>query len=201
MCMQTPWEKTLEFYGKVCPELVIGFRAAEVGMRALGVEAPGSVEMAVIVENRGPGADAAQVVTGCTFGKGNLVFRDYGKQAFTFVRRDTGQAVRVACRMEAFAYGGELQNLTEAWEDDPTPENERARDRKQEEMADHLMEMPEAELLDIRAVDIRFPARPGKEPTLRCSRCGEGAAASRTRPVAGQTICLACLDSMQKEVS
>lgn len=199
MCMQTPWEKTLGFHGHVCPGLVIGFRAAEAGMRELGVEAPGSVDMVTIVENRACGVDAVQVVTGCTFGKGNLLFCDYGKQVFTFVRRDTGQAVRVACRMDALSNISEIEGLRIAWMDDPSPENKRALERKREEIADHLMEMPENELLDIRAVDIETPARPQIEPALQCSRCGEGAMESRTRLVAGQVVCLSCLDAEQKE--
>lgn len=200
MCMQTPWEKTLEFHGKVCPGLVVGFRAAEAGMRELGVEAPGSVDVVAIVENQGCGADAVQVVTGCTFGKGSLIFHDYGKQVYTFIRRDTGQAMRVACRMEAFARGGVLKDLYEAWRQAPTADSERALDRKREQMADQLMEMPEAELLDIRPVQVPAPTRPGMENTLRCSCCGEEVAENRTRTVAGQTVCLPCAGA-QKEVS
>lgn len=201
MCMQTPWEKALEFHGHVCPGLVIGFRAAEAGMRELGVEAPGSVEMVTIVENQACGVDAVQVLTGCTFGKGNLVFHDYGKHVFTFVRRDTGQAVRVACRVEALSRNGEIETLRNAWMNDPSRENERALERKREEIADHLMEMPEEELLDLRAVAIETPARPRIEPTLRCSRCGEGAMESRTRLVGGQVVCLSCLERGREAAS
>nr|WP_279383444.1 FmdE family protein [Methanobacterium formicicum] len=28
--------------------------------------------------------DAIQVITGCTFGKGNLIFKDYGKKRLHF---------------------------------------------------------------------------------------------------------------------
>ena len=35
-------------------------------------------EIVAIVENDACGVDALQCVTGCTFGKGNLIFRDYG---------------------------------------------------------------------------------------------------------------------------
>ncbi len=201
MCMQTPWEKTLEFCGQVCPGLVIGFRAAEAGMRELGVETPGSVDMVAIVENRSCSVDAVQVVTGCTFGKGNLLYHDYGKQVYTFVRRDTGQAVRVACRMKAHSYINEINELRKTWMNDPSPENGRALQRKREEIADHLMEMPEEELLDIRSAEIEPPSYPRIESVLQCSRCGEGAVESRTRLVAGQVVCLPCLESDQKEVS
>ena len=35
--------------------------------------------------------DAIQALVGCTFGKGNLIFRDRGKVAFTFFRRSDGK--------------------------------------------------------------------------------------------------------------
>ncbi len=44
------------------------------------------------------GVDAVQFLTGCTFGKGNLVHRDHRKNAYTFIRRSDGKAVRVSTR-------------------------------------------------------------------------------------------------------
>ena len=42
--------------------------------------------------------DAIQSLTGCTFGKGNLIHKDYGKSAFTFYRRKDGKAARLVAR-------------------------------------------------------------------------------------------------------
>ncbi len=55
-------------------------------------------ELVAIVENDACGVDAVQVLTGCTFGKGNFIFYDYGKMAFTFFSRKTGKGVRLAPR-------------------------------------------------------------------------------------------------------
>ncbi len=41
------------------------------------------------------GVDAIQFITGCTFGKGNLIHKDYGKNAFSFYRRRDQKAVRL----------------------------------------------------------------------------------------------------------
>lgn len=54
-----------------------------------------------IVETDMCGVDTIQFMTGCTFGKGNLVHRDHGKNAYTFVRRSDGRAVRVSIRADA----------------------------------------------------------------------------------------------------
>ena len=42
--------------------------------------------------------DAVQVLTGCSIGKGNLIYRDYGKQVYTFACRNSGQAVRISVK-------------------------------------------------------------------------------------------------------
>ena len=52
-------------------------------------------ELVAIVENDACGVDALQCVAGCKFGKGNLLFRDYGKQIYTIYCRSTRSAVRV----------------------------------------------------------------------------------------------------------
>jgi formylmethanofuran dehydrogenase subunit E len=49
-----------------------------------------------ITENNACGVDAVQYITGCTFGKGNLIFKD--KQPFTFFRRDTREGIRIVLK-------------------------------------------------------------------------------------------------------
>ena len=41
------------------------------------------------------GSIAIQVVTGCSVGKGNLIFRDLGKAAYTFIDRKNKRAIRL----------------------------------------------------------------------------------------------------------
>ncbi len=53
-------------------------------------------EIVAVVENDSCAVDAVQVLTGCTFGKGNLLFKDHGKQVYTFINRNTNDAVRVS---------------------------------------------------------------------------------------------------------
>jgi len=81
-------EKTMEteefkrcaaFHGHVCPGLSIGFRAAKAGMRYLQAMRAEDEELVAVVETDACSADAVQVLTGCTFGKGNFIYKDYGK--------------------------------------------------------------------------------------------------------------------------
>lgn len=96
---QMDWEKAVEFHGHICPGLASGYRAAQAALRALGATGRAAdEELVAIAETDACGVDAIQVVTGCTAGKGNLFFRDYGKHAYTIGRRSDGQAVRVVVK-------------------------------------------------------------------------------------------------------
>ncbi len=91
------WEKCVAFHGHECPGLAIGYRASEVAADFFGkMPSAKSDEMVVCVtENDACGVDAVQVMTGCTFGKGNLVYRPTGKMAFSFFDRKSGKSIRI----------------------------------------------------------------------------------------------------------
>jgi formylmethanofuran dehydrogenase subunit E len=94
-------EKTVAFHGHMCPGLAVGIRAAEVALREIGPHAQDE-EVVAVVETDMCGVDAIQFLTGCTFGKGNLIHLDHGKNTFTFYRRSDGKGIRVVSRPEAF---------------------------------------------------------------------------------------------------
>ena len=85
----------------MCPGLAMGIRAAEVALEEIGPHSADE-EVAAVVETDMCAVDAIQFLTGCTFGKGNLVHRDHGKSAFTFQRRSDGRAVRVSALPRAW---------------------------------------------------------------------------------------------------
>ena len=97
------FQKGVDFHGHVCPGLAIGYRAAKAGMEWLSAKRAEDEEVVAIVETDACGADAIQVLTGCTFGKGNFFHRDYGKQVFTLLGRKIGGGC-------AWVYGQELWN-------------------------------------------------------------------------------------------
>lgn len=62
------------------------------------------------------GVVGVQFLTGCTFGKGNLIYPDYGKNAYTFVRRYDGRAIRMTGRARAAgAPEPDRTRLAERW--------------------------------------------------------------------------------------
>ena len=66
------FQRCADFHGHVCPGLAIGYRAAKAGMEWLSANRAEDEEVVAIVETDACGADAIQVLTGCTFGKGNF---------------------------------------------------------------------------------------------------------------------------------
>lgn len=77
------YEEIIQFHGHECPGLAMGYKMATAAMNKLGSIRAEDEQIVAIVENDACGVDALQCVTGCTFGKGNLIFRDYGKHVFT----------------------------------------------------------------------------------------------------------------------
>ena len=47
-------------------------------------------EIVCVTENDACGVDAIQFITGCTFGKGNLLYRDRGKAGLQFLQPQDG---------------------------------------------------------------------------------------------------------------
>ena len=46
-------------------------------------------------------------MTGCTFGKGNLIFKDYGKNAYSLASRKVGKTFRVCILPDVFSFNSE----------------------------------------------------------------------------------------------
>ena len=88
-------ERVVDFHGHMCPGLAMGVQAAQIALREIGAHAKDE-EVVAVVETDMCGVDAIQFLTGCTFGKGNLVHCDWGKNVCSFYRRSDGRAVRIA---------------------------------------------------------------------------------------------------------
>ena len=92
----SPLELAIQFHGHICPGLLMGVRAAQLAMDQLSLERDRDEDLVAIVETDSCGVDALQAILGCTFGKGNLIFKDYGKAVYTVIDRSSGRALRIA---------------------------------------------------------------------------------------------------------
>ena len=163
------------FHGHLCPGLLIGYRAGVLGLDRLGGQRAEDEELVAVIENDSCSADGIQYVTGCTFGKGNLIFRDWGKQVFTLAYRPRGRGVRLSFR------GDRLKARR------PDGSTDRAAFIKV------LLEAGAEELFDVTEITAELPPRARIFPTVICESCGEGVMEPRLSLVRGQKICPACL--------
>ncbi|MCK5247843.1 TraR/DksA C4-type zinc finger protein [Candidatus Bipolaricaulota bacterium] len=165
------FEEVVQFHGHMCPGLAIGYRMALAGLAALKEMRAEDEELVAIVENDACGVDALQVLTGCTFGKGNLIFNDYGKSVYTLFSRKTGQGVRIAYR------------------GDTIPENI-GDDRKAK--INWILIAPEDALLSLQAVTIDEPPEARIHDSARCDDCGERVMVTRIRKSGKRRLCISC---------
>jgi len=194
-------EGTIKFHGHSCPGLAIGIRAAEIALREIGPHSADE-EVVAIVETDMCGVDAIQYLTGCTFGKGNLIHLDYGKNAFTFIRRSDGKAQRIVSRPDALGPPDpERQALFERVRSGAATEEEQARfSALHGQRVQQVLDAPEEALFEVREVEPRIPARARVMASLACEACGEMAMETRTRRFQGRTLCMPCFQALESRM-
>lgn len=185
-------DRVVGFHGHMCPGLAMGYQAAQIALREIGPHSKDE-EVVAVVETDMCGVDAIQYLTGCTFGKGNLVHRDWGKNAYTFFRRSDGRAVRVAAIPGAWRRDPEHQALFDRLRSGEATEEEQSRFSELHVAASHqVLEMSPDDLFSIQEVVAPLPERARIHTSIVCSRCGEEAMATRVHQIGGQALCTPC---------
>jgi len=188
------FDDVVEFHGHACPGLALGYRVSCAAIRRMGEKASDE-EIVAVVENNSCAVDAVQAMTGCTFGKGNLIFRDYGKQVYTFFRRDSGYGIRIAVIWEA---PGESKSVQKTWErykqgDHTRKVLEVIQEQKQRKM-ELILNAKDRALYRIAEVEIKPPEEARIYPSLKCSICREKVMVPRARIKNGKIVCIPCLN-------
>jgi len=161
------WQKAVDFHGHTCPGLAIGFRAVEAARAKLGITFSKDEEIVCVTENNACGVDAVQVLTGCSLGKGNLIYRQTGKQAFTFFNRKTGDGLRIVLK----PFQADMD-----------------RERRQE----FLLQAGLDEIFSFKKPHFSLPQKARIFRTHICENCGEGVAENKIRIQEGKKVCLDC---------
>ena len=169
--MDPLYSDLISFHGHSCPGLAIGYRMTKAGLAFLSGSRSEDEELVAIVENNACGVDALQYLSGCTFGKGNLIFRDYGKQVYTLYDRKTKRGVRV------------VFNARQVPEDV-------SRDR--ERFVPWLLSVPDDSFLSLREARMDEPEPARIMKSVECAFCGETVMETRTRKTDGGSACIPC---------
>ncbi len=162
------------FHGHSCGGLLIGVRAALCAMERFGIEGRAAdEELVCIAENDACGIDAIQAILGCTIGKGNLILRLRGKQAFTFYDRKSGRSFRIVLKNMEF----------------PDKESKRA----------FMEKASSEEIFDFSEAPFPLPHEARIYQSRSCAACGERTAEPWLRVKDGRLLCLDCLERENKE--
>jgi formylmethanofuran dehydrogenase subunit E len=183
-------------HGHFCPGSAMGVKAATRAVKEMGSKSTGMEEVVAIVETNSCFSDGVQIVTGCSFGNNALIYRDYGKTAFTLARR-TGEAIRIAQRGDGLTME---QREPEAMalfrkvvtERQGTPEDDQKLRHLWIEVSFKMLDIPDEELFTITRTQITVPAYARIFASSKCSICGENSMESRTRVKDGKPVCLNC---------
>ncbi|MDR3334715.1 MAG: FmdE family protein [Treponema sp.] len=164
---QAYWERAQAFHGHACPGLAVGVKVCEAVVEKMGLNPALDEELVCITENDACGVDAIQSLMSCTFGKGNLIYKNTGKHAYTFINRTNGKAMRFYLktkkgRMDRVAY------------------------------QDYLLNAPIDELFDCQEVDTKAPEQARIFSSVSCEICGETAPEHKIRLQEGKKVCLDC---------
>ncbi len=184
--------EVVQFHGHLCPGLALGYRVARAGLRELRADRPHDEELVAVVENDSCAADAIQFITGCTFGKGNLVFHDFGKHVYTFFNRRTGAGVRISEDFRGFEDDqryADLKKREQSGED-----ISRERQAYMMEKAAAILKADEKALFTIFPVSALPPREAKIRTSVRCAVCGEKFMESRGRVRNGQIVCIPCFE-------
>jgi formylmethanofuran dehydrogenase subunit E len=194
MCKDMPpLEKAIQFHGHICPGLLMGVRAAEFAQKYLDIDPDQDEELLAVVETNSCGVDAIQSILGCTFGKGNLIFKDYGKNVYTIASREKRRAVRIAQKYKPQSHPDSLR-YRELKRKDSLNEAESAEaENLLGAIFERLMSTPFEELFTWRDIDFSFPAKAEIYPTVQCSVCGEGVMEPRAIRNGQNYVCPDCV--------
>jgi formylmethanofuran dehydrogenase subunit E len=182
-------------HGHFCPGSALGVKAAARAVRELGVKSTGMEEVIAIVETNACFSDGVQMVTGCSFGNNALIYRDYGKTAFTLAKR-TGEGIRISAVFDRVAEERSPE-VTELWEKVVVKRSGNESDSKRlrelwKELSFRILAIPDEEVFDIKEVTVDGPAYARIFASVKCSVCGENVMEPRTRMKDGKPICIAC---------
>jgi formylmethanofuran dehydrogenase subunit E len=190
------YEHGLVLHGHKCPAMPMGLRVGAAAMNALGVQRASDGQLMALVELGEHHCatcygDGVQMITGCTFGKGNITRLHYGKWGLTLVEVATGRAVRVTPRAEAMAANKATAFFTE-YREKGVPASQ-VPPEVVEPLVAQVLGAPQEALLSVGEIFDRPVVRPVDSfASLVCDACGEMVVEGYARLVGEQRVCIPC---------
>ena len=182
--------------------LTLGYLAAKLGLEYLLEQRARDEEIVCIAETDACGCDAIQVLTGCTFGKGNFIYKDIGKMAFSFISRNSGIGVRLSMK-PGVTDGSEEERLLldRIRSEQATPEEIKQYETLHQKRSDELFNRGPRAFFDIQPLDSKMPSKARIAPSQLCSRCREPVMETKLQDINGKKLCRSCHPPMSERRS
>jgi len=162
-------KKATMFHGHICPGIAIGVLVAKYALEH-GFEHSPDEELVAVVETDNCSVDALQALLGTTYGKGNLIHKDYGKSNYNIYSRKNQKGVRLSLK-------NSILN-----------DKKLSRDEKIQE----LLSLEPEDVFNIRTIEFDPPGMAQIEESIPCSLCGELTMDSRLMNYQGKIMCIPC---------
>jgi len=194
------YEHGLALHGHKCPAMPMGLRVGAAAMNALGADRAKDGQLLALVELGEDHcatcfADGVQMITGCTFGKGNIKKLHYGKWGITLVETATGRAVRVTPKAEAMLANKQTEFFKEYREKGVPASKVPA--EVVDPLVQKVMGAPDEKLLSVGEVfKYEIEHRPHSFSSLVCEGCGEMVVEGYARIVGEKRVCIPCQERM-----
>ncbi len=185
-----------QFHGHKCPAMPMGLRVGAAAMNKLGVERTGDGDIIAILDLGEDHcatcyADGIQVITGCTYGKGNIKKTHKGKWALTLVEKKTHRAVRITPTAAAMMANKQSPFFTE-YRGKGVPAT-KVPPEVVEPLVKRVMTLPDKELYNISDVFIYdLKEKPHSFNGFVCEECGEMTVMEYGRIKGDKKVCIDC---------
>lgn len=187
-------KRCVQFHGHICPGLIYGYRVAKEAMKLMNLRRAVDEEVVAICENDSCAIDALQVLLGTVAGKGNLIIKDFGKNAYTVLSRSKRQAYRFS-RKTRYDYKGNAKSVfdrLEAAVAAGTASEDDRRELKRLKVND-LLARPFEEIFTTTEVPFDEPLYAPLAPSESCAICGEMTMAAKMIKLSdGWQACIPC---------
>jgi formylmethanofuran dehydrogenase subunit E len=187
----------VEFHGHICPGLIYGYRVAKEAMKLMNLSRAVDEEVVAICENDSCAVDALQVILGTVAGKGNLIIKDFGKNAYTVLSRSKRKAYRFS-RKTHYDYTGKAKKEFDRLDAAGTASEDDRRNLKRLKV-DDLLARPFAEIFTTTEVPFDEPLYAPLAPSEPCAICGEMTMAVKMIKLSdGRQVCVPCSEKSRK---
>ena len=185
--------RCVAFHGHICPGLVYGYLVAKEAMKLMNLERATDEEIVAICDNDSCAVDALQVLLGTSTGKGNLIIRDFGKNAYTVLSRSGRKSYRFV-RKVRYEYQGKEKSTFDRLDAAIAKGMASEGDRRYMKLlkVEDLLGRYFDEIFTTTEIPFDEPRYAPLERSEPCAMCGEMTMASKMVVVSDGRVCIPC---------